>query len=83
MVDHLIVRDTQYPRKKFSVFGVSSVVHETDYFDKSFLENIVGQVPVLDHHVDVIEDPSPVPVDKYSYSILIAWQIDIKQIVVT
>ena len=72
MVDYLIMGDAQHPREEFAVLGIATVVDEPQHAYQRLLKDIVGHVAILDHHMDVIENPPAVTVYKRGYSVLIA-----------
>ena len=82
MVDHLVVRDTQNPRKELAVVGVAAFVDDAYDFDECFLEDVVRYVVVLDHHVNIVPNPTLVALDQFGNGTLITRTIIIKQVLV-
>ena len=83
MVDHLVVGDPQDPRKELAVIGIAAVVDHTNGFDESLLENIVRDIAILDHHVDVIADTAAVTLDQFGNGLLVPCEILLQQHLVT
>ena len=82
VVDHLVVRDTQNPRKELAVVGVAAFVDDAYDFDECFLEDVVRYVVVLDHHVNIVPNPTLVALDQFGNGTLITRTIIIKQVLV-
>ena len=83
MVDHLVVRDAQNPREKPPVVGIAALVDDAHGFDKGLLENIVCDIAVLDHHLDIVADTTAVAFDQLGNSIPVARKVAIKQFLIT
>jgi len=83
VVDHLVVGDAQNPREELAVIGITALVDHTDGFDESFLKNILGDIAVLDHHVDIVAHTAAVSLDKPRYGVPVTRKVVIKQYLVT
>ena len=83
MVDHLVVGDAQDPRQELAVIRITALVDDADGFDEGLLENIIGHVAILDHHVDVVAYTAAVTFDELGHSAPIPGKVVIKQYPVT